>query len=211
MPAQPARYSWDRVTLRFRDRGTGRFVPHRRIFTQLNRIIAVSDRRILRLTESFQREEITLLQFKLALRTEIKTLHIAVGIIANGGVENMTPKLWGEVGARLRSEYGYLNDFATRIARGILPRTSGHVRSQARSYTANARLEFWKTTIRRFQEQPGLIVMGQRHLGSSTDNCRGCNSVKEKWFTLDRLPPIGSHECLWFCRCWIEFRIRRKR
>lgn len=206
------RYAWDERTLRFRDQLSGRYVQHRKIFTQFNRVVIVSDRRINRLVEQYRGREITLSAFKSGMREEIKSLHIAQALITNGGLDRMTPKLWGEVGAHLRKEYAHLNDFITQVARGKIKRESGRLKQRARSYTANAREQFWKTTTRRFLEREDLIVTARRHLGPvGTEHCRGCDALKGKWFPLAELPPIGSQPCLWFCKCYIEFRIRRRK
>lgn len=196
--------------MRYRDGATGRFIPHRQVFQELNKVIQVSERRMVALSERYQRSEISLKDFKLLMREEVKSLHIATAVVSNGGINQMDSRRWGEVGARLKREFQHLNDFGSDLARGRLRRESGKVRNRARSYGAQARMHYWETTIKRFQES-GLVVLGRRRTGPvATEHCSGCKAAAgDVWLPLNKIEPIGSKECLWFCHCWIEFKIVR--
>ena len=210
MPPKPSRYTWEPKMLRYRDSSTGRFVPRERIFAELNKVIALSDRRILSLAHAFQRGDLSLRAFKAGMRDEVKALHVATAVVANGGVRQMDAGKWGEVGARLRREFSFLNDFASELASGRLARSSGRVRSRARAYVANARISFWQTTIRRLKETGRSFQVRRRMGGVLTEHCRGCRrEARRGWVSVDALAPIGSQECRWFCRCYLEIRFVR--
>jgi hypothetical protein len=208
MPNQ-SRYTWDLNRLQFRDARTGRYVSPDHVFRQVNRVISLSERRMMALAEQVRTREISVAQFKNAMRAEVKSLHLATAIAGNGGLSQMTPARWGKVGGRLKSEFQFLNRFGSNIGSRDLPRESARIRSRARAYSANARLEYWETVNARLQES-GMIVEASRKLGPvATEHCAGCQSVASIWKPLDALPPIGTMECRWFCACSIQYRIRR--
>lgn len=168
----------------------------------------VSQQRMLKITEAFARGEITLPDFKLAMMQEVKSLNIATAISANGGLTQMDARRWGEVGARLRREYSYLNELGTKIANGHLSAQSGRLRTSARAYAASSQTLFWELTNRRMKET-GNFVLARRVMGAvGTEHCSGCSSEASKDFMpLDEIAPIGSKECKWFCHCSIEYKV----
>jgi hypothetical protein len=208
MPSsRSSRYTWDRRSLRFRAAATGRFVPEGRVFAELNKCVALSERRMVRAAERLQRGESSLAGFKDSMRGEIKSLHAAAAVVANGGLKQMDARRWGEVGASVRRELSYLNEFVSEIASGRLPLQSGRVRTRARAYAANTRAEFWATTVKRLREERVPAVARRRMGGVQSEHCPGCRREAARgWLPLDRLAPIGSQECRWFCKCSLELR-----
>lgn len=180
-----------------------------RVFQQVNRVIDVSERRITKLADQVRSRAITIDQFKLSMRTEIKSLHLASSIAANGGLSQMTPARWGKVGNTLKREYGYLNKFGQELESGRLSLDSGRVRSRARAYTASARLTYWNTLNDRVQ-QSGMIAEASRKLGAvQTEHCPGCVSAAGAWMALEKLPAIGAFQCKWFCACSILYKLSK--
>lgn len=210
MPVPTARFTWDTATLRYRDGRTGRYVPHRHVFGEFEKVVRLSQRRMGALAGRWQARLITDGAFRAGMRQEIKLLHTAAALVANGGTRQMTAAAWGEVGGQMAREYAYLDRFVTKVQTGLLPRSSGLVTARARSYVAQARIFFWRTVNRRYAEA-GMVVEACRHLGPAhTENCAGCDAVKDRWYPLELLPEIGSMECAWFCQCWVEYRVVRR-
>jgi hypothetical protein len=209
MPNQ-SRFTWNQATRRYRDGATGRFVPQQTVFRELNRVIRVSERRMALVADGYREGRMSLVEFKLAMRLEVKTLHVATAIVSNGGLRQMDSRAWGEVGARLRSEYAYLNRFGRELSSGRLARDSKRVRARARSYAANARMQFWQVTNARLLET-GLTVLARRRKGAvQTEHCAGCTRASSSAFVpLSQLPAIGTMECAWFCQCFFEYKIVR--
>ncbi|MEN3329024.1 MAG: hypothetical protein V7638_3831 [Acidobacteriota bacterium] len=208
MPTQ-SKYTWDLSRLQFRNAQSGQFVPPDRVFRQVNRVIDVSERRMLKLADQVRAKEITIAQFRDSMRAEVKALHVATSIAGNGGLAQMTQARWGKVGAHLRREYSFLNQFGAEIGTRGLPRDSARIRARARSYTSNARLEYWETLNTRMEES-GMIVEASRKTGPvETEHCAGCKSAAGTWTLLSKLPAIGSFECRWFCQCSIIYRLTR--
>jgi hypothetical protein len=210
MPQGKSSFTWDSPSLRFRESSTGRFVAHRKVFQEMQKVVQVSQQRMLKTTERFSRGEITLPDFKLLMMQEVKSLNIAAAISANGGLAQMDAKRWGETGARLRREYGYLNELGTKIANGHINAQSGRLRTSARAYAASSQTLFWELTNRRMKET-GNFVLARRVMGAvGTEHCSGCSMEASKDFMpLVDIAAIGSKECKWFCHCSIEYRIAR--
>ena len=63
---------------------------------------------------------VTLNQWTLGFRQELKNLYINQYALARGGFNAMTQADWGRIGRMLRDQYGYMNNFAADIATGRL-------------------------------------------------------------------------------------------
>lgn len=205
MSIAPSKYKWDLNTLRYRDTQTGRYVEPSRVFESYQRAVRTTQARLGRLAERWQMNLVTDEQFVAKFRQELKSLHVAGAILANGGLAQMTPQRWGEVGANLKKEFGYLDRFVTKVQAGEIPKDSNRIISRSRSYTANARLTFWNTVMDRYAES-GMIVNVMRKLGPvKTEHCTGCVGAANIWYTLKDCPQIGVFSCMWFCQCKLVF------
>lgn len=82
--------------------------------------------------------ELTLQQWVNQVRGHIKTVYLAEYMLGKGGKNNMTQSDYGRLGAMLKSQYGFLNDFAADIAGGHLSVRAIIARSQ--QYVSSATL-----------------------------------------------------------------------
>jgi hypothetical protein len=83
---------------------------------------------------------ITVQQWTLLMRDEIKNNHIAQYLLAHGGRDTMTPADWGRLGQTIRQQYQYLQKFAEDIASGNL--TEGQIAARARMYVESSSQSF---------------------------------------------------------------------
>lgn len=121
--------------------------------------------------------------WQLAMRQEIKTLHTAALVISRGGEHGMiTQSEWGRVGAYLRGQYKYLNNYAKAIQNNALsalnqtskPFSEKYLAWRGKLYGGNARATFYRGLAMGLLEQvPGD---GQTRCMS---NCK-CNLVFEE-------------------------------
>lgn len=88
------------------------------------------------LAAQLSRGDITIQQWTLAMREEIKTTYIAQYLLAHGGRDTMTPADWGRIGQKVRVQYEYLQKFAEDIAKGNL--TEGQIAARARMYVESS-------------------------------------------------------------------------
>lgn len=67
-------------------------------------------------------------QFQAEMRTEVKSLHVRMAVLGNGGTrEGMTPHDWGVVGHECRVQYEYLNNFTQEIIQRAQLAASGAI------------------------------------------------------------------------------------
>lgn len=84
--------------------------------------------------------DITVQQWTLLMRGEIRTNHIAQYLLAHGGRDTMTQSDWGRVGQTIRQQYQYLQTFAESVAKGEL--TEGQIAARARMYVESSSQSF---------------------------------------------------------------------
>jgi hypothetical protein len=201
------RYAWDRLSLRYRDTSTGRYVPRPDVMRALDSVNRRAASRMRALAADLQRGAITTKEFQQGMRAELRSLHAVSAAAAAGGFSQMTKADWGRVGARLKKEYTHLESFARDLSSGRLRITSGLVRSRAASYAANARVAFWRTMAGRMADTEQLVEARRQTGAVATEHCDGCVEQEAlSWVPLDELEEIGSQECMQFCRCEVEFR-----
>jgi hypothetical protein len=146
-----------------------------------------------------------LAEFALEFKTELKNLYVTTHVLARGGVAQMDSKAWGKLGASLRQQYDYANNFVRdieneRIALGdnILRRTEMYTQS---AWGAAGEFE---NVVR--DREFNLGSLERRVLGASEESCEDCIEAAERsWQPAGLLPDIGDTECGPGCRCLFEF------
>lgn len=201
-------YTYDPKTGRYRG-AAGRFVRGAQV---KDYTLAVFDRaagnaRVL--AQQLQRGEISLAEWQLAMRDEVKRTTLTAAAAANGGWSNLSPADYGRVGRWLaqgprggRGQYAYLADFARQIGEG-LPLDGRFVR-RAEMYARQANA-FYERERARAREIMGYDEI--RNLRHSRDSCAGCVSETAKgWQKVTGYRYPGSRDCLSSCRCSSQMR-----
>ena len=204
MPEKKSTYTWDARTLRYRERATGKFIPHDDLFRAVDAVNRKAAHHMRALAGSLQRGSLSVRDFQRAMRVELKSLHAVNAAAGAGGWKQMTPADWGRVGARLRKEYAHLDSFARAVSSRRLPLASGRVPARAASYENNARLAYWEQ-FRLSASASGAEVLAVRRLGPvATEHCEGCRrEAALPPRPIAQVKPLGGEECRWFCRCRI--------
>jgi hypothetical protein len=146
---------------------------------------------------------ITIDQWQGSVREAIKMSHIQAAIIGTGGKDRLSSADWGRIGQRLRSEYAYLQNFASDLLAG---RVSGPMAlARIQLYAESVRGSYWEgTTIRR--EQEGYSLM-RRILDSQAKHCDDClRYARAGIVPIGALPMPGQRcECRARCKCSVEY------
>jgi hypothetical protein len=147
--------------------------------------------------------EITLPDFQVAQRDQLKALHMLTASVAKGGRERMTQSDWGKAGQKLKVQYAYANQFAREIEQGKISKLQLEYRSGL--YAAPARLTYYNTQL----DEAKKVGMGEcRRVVHSFEGCSACREWAAKgWMSIDDMPPIGTLLCRHFCLCTIEYRM----
>lgn len=194
------RYRWEPtsgVSGRYRDTHTGRYVAGQLVRNELDTYLANSDNAAGLLAQQLRDRGISLADWELAMRREIKRTHLNAIAMQRGGWANMTPSDYGRAGQIIREQYAYLRRFAQEIADG--KRLDGTLNVRAKLYTQAGRTSYYKSLQANMKD--GITMVMSRR--TARDSCRGCIELDGKWFRLGdpryRLP--GQRECRSNCRC----------
>lgn len=153
-----------------------------------------------------QAEQINNAEWVIRSGEELKNLHRALAMVAQGGRAQMTAEAWGYVGGILRREFGLLNTFATALDN--IPEdatlTDEFVR-RARSYAAAAYATYENSILNR-ERGNGANEWEKRNLELGASHCATCISESDKnEQPVGSLKRIGDSECNAGCRCWFTF------
>jgi hypothetical protein len=167
-----------------------------------------------RASASLAHGEINVDAWRDAMRTASRNTHTAATALAQGEWGNVSSREWGHAGARLRSEYAYLEAFAQQISDGTqrvswIDATTGErmldgrFASRAAQY-AEAGHGTMEASIRRTEIDNGSEW--ERRVLDDVENCDGCMAAAlEGWQPIGTLPEIGTQECGSNCRCEWEY------
>lgn len=199
------RYRWAPnagSTGRYVNRATGRYVSELTVRADLDQYIANKAPRFDALANQLRNREISLADWQLQMRNEMRAMHNAAAMVAKGGREQMTPADWGRVGRELRDQYGYLDKWAAQIANGEAPLDG----------RANVRAKLYGQAARGTYEQERRAVAADKgndeemRILHAKESCKGCISFAGYWAPLGALPKIGSQDCTTNCLCTFEYR-----
>lgn len=117
----PSPWVYDSNAHRFRDTRTGRLISQQQAVRLRDEFArAMRFERAGQLAGRLASGDMTVQAFTLAARQEIKAAYLAEYMLGKGGRHNMNQADFGRVGGLLRSQYGYLQNFANEIKAGNL-------------------------------------------------------------------------------------------
>jgi hypothetical protein len=150
-------------------------------------MIRMFEERMVEQTKRLIEGEIRLLDWQITVREELRRLS-AFQVIAGAGGEksNVSADDWLKLGPQLRSQYGYLADFANAIYDGQL--TAATIQSRILLYARSTQVTYWKRFTRDLDLpiQPGMTRCG--------GNC-GC--VWEIVYDYDSEGNVVAAYCYW--------------
>lgn len=197
MPRRIA-YTYDQRSARYRAKASGRFVRASEVRGATDKIIAASKARITDITEQFRSRGITLGEWESRMRAEIRALHVAAGVAANGGREHMTPAAWGRIGAVVKREYQFLMKRADAVESGRQA-IDGSLTNRARMYAQAALPTYLEM---RGNELATRGFTEVRSIVHARESCAQCLAEEAKGFQPERdYTPIGHRTCLTSCAC----------
>jgi len=197
-----AEWSYDRNAGRYRDE-RGKFLSQAAVQKLVDGRINKLEAQLKQFTRMLGNGSISFDQWQGSVREAIKAAHIQAAIIGHGGRGNMGSAEYGRVGQRLRSEYAYLQNFAS----DLLGRRISAPMALARIglYAESVRGSYWLGTELRQQGQ-GYSLM-RRMLDDQAQHCADCLA-----FAARGTVPIGSVplpgqrcECGARCRCTVRY------
>lgn len=143
------------------------------------------------------------------MRGEIKREYLRQYFLGIGGVEQMTPARWGQIGGMLADQYRFLDAMTVEIAAGNL--SEGQIRARASMYINSAR-EGYERANRQSQIAAGMTEM-RWVLFPTAAHCPDCVEFDSMgWQSIaddpygGAFPGSAATQCLSNCKCFLEYR-----
>ena len=202
LPRFDAAWSYDPISGRYRG-ANGRFLSKAAIEALVDGRIKKLNGQLQDFTRRLIDGNITIDQWQGSVREALKPAHLQATMVGAGGKDALSQSDYGRIGQRLRSEYSYLQNFASDILAG---RVSGAMAlARVGLYAESVRGSYWEgTTIR--QEKQGYSLM-RRILDSQAQHCQDCIDHAARGIApIGSLPMPGQRcACRSRCRCRIEY------
>lgn len=151
----------------------------------------------------YERGVINLPQFELEMRDLLKSGHIIAASVGRGGRSRMAQADWGRVGAKLKSEYGYLAKFARKIGLGKVPKVA--TANRAKKYADSVRMSYHQT-MRTEITASSVTNIKVRLITNSEEGCEECAADEARgWVNVEDMDELGTRICGNFCKCDLIF------
>lgn len=166
----------------------------------MDSVVAATGDRLKQLTTQMRLGSLSIPAWQQQMVSETKALHLATAAAARGGWAQMSQADFGWVGQRLRTEYAFLNNFATEVASGKQP-INKTLEARAALYAEAAR-----STSREMERRMGVLAgmdMERNELGIA-DHCGDClDATSAGWVPIGTLEAVGNRQCGRRCACAI--------
>lgn len=204
-----ARYRWNPRSRRYYG-ADGRIVSKATVDAAMDDAVAASKRQMASIADRLIAGDITLVDYQLAMRDEIKAMHSAAVALSRGGWANITPRERGRIGAAVREQYKYLDRAVRQIENGERP-IDGRVRGWSQQYAATARTTYNESSYEAAADsaEAAADTHEERWVRHAQDSCSGCiEQEKKNWVRYGTLPAIGTQQCNGNCKCEKVVRLR---
>lgn len=196
-------YGWNSEAQRYIDLSTGRFVTAAQVRTALDMAIMNGQSEIQHISTSLVNGQINLADWQTQMANQIRMIHLASASLAVGGWAQMTPADYGRVGAALRLQYQYLQQFAMQIELGAQP-LNGRLITRAMLYGQAGRA-FYEEMLREQAIRSGMNQ--ERRVLGAAEHCDDCVRISGMgWRPIGSLPRIGNSKCRTNCKCAFQYR-----
>lgn len=133
-------------------------------------------------------------------KAELRAMHTALGMIAQGGKNNMTQKSWGRVGKMVRTEFDYLREFERGIANGAV--SDAQLLARVLAYGEAGR-KVYENMVKAREAEAGMYARRVLMPGLNCDDC--IEAASDDFVPADEVLEIGASTCGVFCNCLLEF------
>lgn len=202
-PRSTFHYGYDPRSRRYRNNATGRYVSPTEVRGAVDTVIDAETVKIRELATSLVEGKLSLADWQMQMAANLKTLHVAVGLAANGGLKNTSAADLGWLASQVKAQYAYLRTMTQEIRTGKQA-LDGTLVARSALYTQAARGTY-EQMVQRLARNGGMKE--ERRLLGIADHCQGClEQAQLGWQSIGTLLPIGGTECRSNCRCSFSFR-----
>jgi len=195
-------WSYDPISGRYRGKN-GRFLSQAAVEALVDGRIKKLNNQLQDFTKRLINGDITIDQWQGSVREALKPAHIQAAMVGVGGKQALSQSDYGRIGQRLRSEYAYLQNFASDLLGGRISAPMALARIGL--YAESVRGSYWEgTTIRR--EKEGYSLM-RRILDAQAVHCQDCIGYAARGIVPIGAVPMPGQRCACRsrCKCRIEY------
>lgn len=200
--------TYDKKTKRYKD-SRGRFIPLKKVRFEIDKFIQEVAKKAGQIAVELTAGRIVIAVFQKQLRDVLKAAYTVAGSVAKGGWKQMSPSDWGKIGAKTKKQYGFLNNFALKIADGSL--SIKQIEARAKSYPKSARTVYESSVMEAHTdlaaelEDAEVLCERELHAKESCDEC--VDWASQGYIPVEDQPEIGSLECGDYCLCTIDYKV----
>lgn len=180
----------------------GHTVSDREMAQMLSTLEARMEIEIQSLLVQIQNGSIPIDDWESRMRDWVKDSYTQMGVLAAGGLDQMTPKQYGRVGVEIRQQYKFIQDAADRARNDQL----------SPEYLAGVGDFLTSSQYAVFQNHHTQNIMDrhaykeERRVAQS-GACEDCLAEEARgWSSIGSLRKIGDTKCRNHCRCMKEYR-----
>lgn len=144
-------------------------------------------------------------ELAVSMREEIRNLHTALAMVAQGGRDQMTNSSWAKVGNVVKTENTFLRGFERDVANGL--QSDAQILARAIQYAESGYRTYENGVLQR--EKDAGTGFARRVLDETAAHCDGDNNcpslATEEFIPITEMAEIGDSPCGGRCRCTIEF------
>jgi hypothetical protein len=201
--SQLSQYQYDPSSRRYRNRSNGQYLSAKEVRSAVDTIIDIETLKMRDLAQSLVDGKIALSDWQVQSASLIKSLHVAMGLAANGGLENTSNSALGFLGSLVKKQYAFLKQFALQIRNGTQA-LDGTLVSRSALYTQASRGTYEAVVTQSAVD--GGMTEARSVLGLA-DHCGDCvEQASLGWQDINDVVPIGDRKCGANCHCGLEFR-----
>ena len=197
-------WAWDPRSFRYRDTGTGRFLPRGEVLGYVDTSIHASSNVSGLLAGYVGDGTLSPADFRSLFREELKGEYIREYLLGIGGRGQMTQADWGSIGGMLADQYRYLDGFIAELEAGNL--TPEQIAARVNMYVNSSREAFERAHGR----VAGKAGCDEEiwSLGAA-EHCEDCVAYAAKgWQPIGTFPEPGEGAtiCMTNCKCSKSYR-----
>jgi hypothetical protein len=194
------KFQWSKKQGRYQYKN-GKPVKEEILGKWLHEAVENNQKKIGQLTQDLIDKKINVAEWATSMKDEIRAGHRMAAHLAH--CPNLSRSQVGRLGAAVRAQYGYLDNFANQIENEEVDLASALI-LRAQMYP-EAIWATWQNEIAVGQKDRGYSLY-KSVLGAAR-HCDSCLKESDRgWVKIGELIPIGSRECLSRCRCHFEFK-----
>lgn len=197
-------FQWERQSARYRDLSTGRWTSRATVTELMEAQVSSAERRLGNLVTAAHEGRLAPGWFAETMRTELRRLHLQNAALGIGGMDRMTSREFGRVGAALREDYARVARLTQELQDGTV--SIAQALNRVQGYVGSARMQFFEA------ERTAMAQTGrqyeERRLLHANESCGDCIDYAGRgWRPAGELPIPGTNSaCKSWCRCTMERR-----